>query len=335
MSGRVIVYGDLSKVSSVSGSSIGSVVVSWLDIARKYEDVVRVCCNVSVLVWVPYTCDLRFGVVDIWGCRRLFAFNNSGCINSEEIISSRLREVEDVVSRFENVNAIILDCIRFPSLFDCEGFFSCFCDKCVSKAREYSINLEEIRNVLRRFLKYVFYGFNAPRNVVECFSDWIFFKQECVRDVVDRFRELCRRYNVGLWAAIFPPSFSWLVGQNYDIFTRYVDEIHVMLYRKCSGAACLNKEYQMFLKTIMKVLNIDDVNVCKILVQNLTTIHSERSIEELENGIEVEVVLRELCKAKILSEKSIPILWYDEHEKEITNKIIETARLDNYALFIV
>ncbi len=334
MSCRVIIYGDLSKVSSVSGSYIDSVVVSWLDVAKKYEDVVKLCSNVSILVWVPYTSDLRFGVVDLWGSRRLFAFNNSGCINNDEIINSRLREVEDVVTRFENVNAIILDCIRFPSPFDCEGFFSCFCDRCLEKAREYSINLEEVRNILKRFLKYVFYGFNTSKDIIEYFSDWIFFKQECVRNVVEKFRDLCRRYNVGLWAAIFPPSFSWLVGQNYDMFSKYVDEIHVMLYRKCSGAACLNKEYQMFLKTLMKVLNIN-CEISKILVQNLTAIYSEKSIEELENGIEVEILLRELYKAKIFSEKSIPILWYDEHEKEITNKIIEETRLDNYALFIV
>ena len=81
------------------------------------------------VLWLPQTDRLELGIIDAWGERRLFAFNNSGCLLNPALL-------EDSLARFESAvydtmcDAVILDAVRYPSPHDGRLFYSCFCEHC-------------------------------------------------------------------------------------------------------------------------------------------------------------------------------------------------------------
>ena len=70
------------------------------------------------------------------------------------------------------------------------------------------------------------------------------FRARSIGDALQGFVEEAEEYGVELWAAIFPPSISWMVGQNYSILKEYLKDIQVMLYHRGDGAEYLHDRFQ-------------------------------------------------------------------------------------------
>ena len=271
------------------------------------------------VIWVPETKDPKLGVVDIWGNQKLFSFNNSGCPANPTVQENAIKRLENVISSTES-NAVILDALRFPSPYDGKTFFSCFCTYCQKHMKNLGIDPDELKNLLIDTLKNLHkYPHISPKDL-QALTSLIHIKQIIIEDFIKKIYETAKSLNVSLWAAVFPPSLAWLLGQNYTLLSKYVDEFHIMLYHKCSGAACLNKEITCLTKTLQEVTQESLENV-QYAVYRLTDILTSRSLEELETlGIEPNIIVNEAKNAiHLLGEKAIPTFWYDPqlHEKFI------------------
>jgi len=140
------------------------------------------------------------------------------------------------------------------------------------------------------------------------------FRTRSIGDALQGFVEEAEEYGVELWAAIFPPSISWMVGQNYSILKEYLKDIQVMLYHRGDGAACLNAE----LGSLLRLLG--DGAEARRALKSLTGI--DVGLQNLESGIEFETIVEEAWRCwDVLSEDSVPIIWgleqYEENERRI------------------
>jgi len=128
---------------------------------------------------------------------------------------------------------------------------------------------------------------------------------------------------INLIAAVFPYPLSKYLGQDPEILRKYLREIHVMLYHKCPGAACLNKEIYTLIHILSSIgfsadqalemakyltgidLDVDEVNI--LLGQGLKTYWIEKLIDQ---------------NARIYREKFVPIIWLDNETKGVARNII-------------
>ncbi|RLI44527.1 hypothetical protein DRO69_07190 [Candidatus Bathyarchaeota archaeon] len=287
------------------------------------------------VIWVPEAKDPKLGVVDIWGNQRLFAFNNSGCPANPIVQEKAIKQLENTISSTES-DAAILDALRFPSPYNMKTFFSCFCTHCQKHMKNMGINPDELRNLLIKTTKNLNkYPYISPEDL-KALTSFIYARQIIIEDFTKKIHETAKNLNISLWAAVFPPSLAWLVGQNYTILSKYVDEFHIMLYHKCNGAACLNKEIACLTKTLQEVTQRSLENV-QYAVYRLTGILTSRSLEELETiGIKPNIIVNEAKNAiHLLGEKAIPTFWYDPqlHEKYISQ--LSEIKLDKIVFFFV
>jgi len=270
------------------------------------------------VVWVPEAQNLSQGVVNVFGERRLFAFSNSGCISNLGIRDKLLSTIEDVATKLE-VDSVILDAIRFPSPHDGLTLFSCFCNYCQKVMKDLGIDPEKLKLGLRKLIRSLHRYPYVELNSLESLYTWIRVRQHIVRELLKLIREKSNNYGLKLWAAIFPPSLAWLVGQNYTFMKDLLDEVHVMLYHRCGGAACLNHEVYSLAKLISRDLR--DPNTLRVL-RMLTGLDIE-DLEHLEyEGLGSEVLVREFINAKnILGGKAVPVFQLSKEGLEMTRKL--------------
>jgi len=287
------------------------------------------------VIWVPETKNPKLGVVDIWGNQKLFAFNNSGCPANPKIQENTIKRIENAISSTES-NTVILDALRFPSPYDMKTFFSCFCTHCQKHMKNLGIEPNNLKNSLIETLKdFHKYPYISPKGF-QALTSLIYIRQIVIEDFLKKIYETAKSLNVSLWAAVFPPSLAWLLGQNYTVLSKYVDEFHIMLYHKCNGAACLNKEITCLTKTLQKITQGPLENV-QYAIYRLTSILTSRSLKELETfGIEPNITINDAKNAiHLLGEKAIPTFWYDPqtHEKLIDQ--LSEIKPNKIAFFLV
>ncbi len=136
---------------------------------------------------------------------------------------------------------------------------------------------------------------------------------------------------IELIAAVFPYPVSKYVGQGPKILKRYLSEIHVMLYHKCFGAACLNAEIKGLVNAL-KELGLKDDHALDVIREIFGIGIEIEEIESLNRGISLEHlnVLIDLSK-KIYGIYFVPLLWLDETMIHKVDRYIEGFR--NFDLF--
>ena len=279
-------------------------------------------------VWIFENNDLGNGVVNIFGKRGLYAFGNTGCPSNPRVLDNALKRIENVFSDLE-VPAVILDGVRFPSPRDMEFFFSCFCGYCVEKMKEKGINpedlLEKLKALFGRPERFNINYFKELLSKLGQFRCWI------IEENVALLYDTAKAYGGSLWAAVFPPSISFYVGQDYSSLKSYIGEFQVMLYSKCKGPACLNSEISSLARTLYKLLrgSFSESGIFNLLEDFLGMPISRYTCEELDTrGIDFAVLIHELEKAqRVLGEKVVPIIMPWELSKEEIERMKNKGRI--------
>ena len=267
------------------------------------------------VIWVPETKDPGEAVVDAWGRRRLFAFNNSGCITHPNI-RKRAREKIVQAATVLEAPAVILDALRFPSPHDGEALFTCFCPHCTRSVEKHGVDTNNLKTNIARLARalpqYPYLG----DTLLGIFATWVEERQQLVVEALEELRDEARDHGLGLWAALFPPSLAWLVGQNYALLEPLLDEIHVMLYHRCGGAACLNHE----LYSLVRLLEREGATT---VLRRLTGLDLGNP-EHLEHqGLPPGVLLGEAETARtLLGDKAVPILQLDPQGLETAKRLV-------------
>jgi len=305
------VYGDISKVRETGFNPD----IIYVDIDKIHSFNPRVI----PIVWIPRAINIDEYVVDIYGNRRLFAFNNSGCIANPMIIERNVKAIDRMASL--GYKEILLDAVRLPSPIDKLLFLTtCFC--------RYSIELYPMLITLREKIKEILHDIDLDE-LIKVLEDLANARALHVKNILSILYDEASRLDIDLSAAVFPYPFSRYMGQEPKILNRYLKKVHVMLYHKCSGAACLNTEFKSLLDTLISLgLEYSDLNE---FIRSITGVDIDiEDIEDLDRGLSVEYI-EEFMKLNrdIYGDKFIPILWLDNMIKSrLEGYISEYRNLD-------
>lgn len=169
---------------------------------------------------------------------------HSGCPNDEALAGARLNAALERACRTPGVRGVWVDGARFASFASAEGtegFFSCFCPRCIRKMEALGIDAERVRSAALRL--------SAERRISDeaAIADWFRFRAACVAEFMTRFAErvhaLPGRPLAG--AFVFAPSLAGFVGQTARACAA-LDAVSPMLYRAYpheDGPACLGHEW--------------------------------------------------------------------------------------------
>ena len=287
-------FGNIEKLRKLGFEP--DVVYVGLERIQKYEE------NVVPLLWVPKAESLAEGVVDVYENRYLFAFNNSGCIANPNIISRALKAIESVYEL--GYDKIMLDALRLPSPIDGTYFLNtCFCEHSINLCPELKKLEGKIKDVLKS---------PSANSIIEILDELAEVRAAHVENLLAKIYDRAKDLGIKLIAAVFPYPVSKYVGQDPKILRKYFNEVHVMLYHNCSGAACLNAEIKGLVNTLSD-LGLKKDDVLRVIEAIFGLDLKMEEIDSLDEGISLEHldVLIDLSE-KIYDNSFVPILWLDE-----------------------
>jgi len=164
------------------------------------------------VIWVPKANDVKQGVVNAWNETALFAFNNSGCIMNPQLIQNTIQTIEKAIIE-TGAEAIIIDALRYPSPHDQKWLFTCFCKHCQQHMKTLGINSKELAEKIRQATKNLHQYPHLKPEQYHALQTLTYIKQKAVETALIQIKEHTQKLGTELWAAIFPPSIAWLVGE--------------------------------------------------------------------------------------------------------------------------
>ena len=144
-------------------------------------------------------------------------------------------------------DTFLIDRIRFPDWAGKEvnpaGLFTCFCPHCQQAMNAQDLAPEVVKDELDKIAAALAEGnFAYP---VEAFRDnpviarWVAFRQQSVTGLVERILKNAKE-NIGdihFWLDLWPPAYSWILGQDYRELTRLSGTLKHFPYHKLGGGA--------------------------------------------------------------------------------------------------
>jgi hypothetical protein len=304
------VFGDPSRLGEEPDRRYRS--IEWLE---GFEE------RVVPFLWVPRT-GIRGSVVDVYGRRRLFAFNNSGCILSPGV-RNRVRQALLKAERL-GYDSLMLDAVRLPSPIDRLLFIStCFCNHSLSAFPELGYTATLVRRAL--------YKPDADA-FLEALEELAHTRIRHVEALLGEASELAEKLGISLSAAVFPYLLSRYVGQDPGILSKYLDEVHVMLYHRCGGAACLNAELEAYAE-LLTSLGLCAEEIVEIVSRTTGLRLEVEETRSIGGGVRLELVesLADANKS-LYGWRFTPVFWLDD---EILGRIeVYKVRYKNLDLFI-
>ena len=265
----------------------------------------------------------RNRVVDADGSEQTW-FLESGCPNSPELRGYDLERASQIAD-LGLFDSLMLDGIRFPSPgAGLNPFLTCFCRHCSKKASEKGLDLNEIREWLREFRDRLSDVMRSPivlpqamgplDGVQFClekkpFWEWLRFRSDCISEHVSELHRAVEG-KLRLYAALFPPPLSALVGQDYLFLTRELDTVFPMTYTCYEGVACTNEEISVIPLQLAKGVETDQELLCKRIfgVLGFPTETAPRSLMAMKKYVSGRAIGLEVARAVSLAHGNAPIV---------------------------
>lgn len=238
---------------------------------------------------------------------------SSGCPNDAELTEARLDAALEKVARMPHVRGLMVDGARFASFASGEGtdgFFSCFCPRCVRRMADAGFDPERIRRAVLSLKQ------SAQISDPEAIADWFRFREICVSGYFERFAQkvhaLPGRRQAG--AFVFAPSLAGFVGQT-PAACAPLDFVSPMLYRAYphpDGPACLDHEWAEALRlfgpeTLRSLSELSGGSAALIPQANADQL-LEQGLPPARIGAEVSLAREQLGRAMPL----LPIVQIDD-----------------------
>lgn len=144
-------------------------------------------------------------------------------------------------------STFMIDRIRYPDWsgekVNPKTLFTCFCSRCKKKMNEKGMDVQllinsfmQVRDFLRdkKFLDAVMLLKKSQH-----IQQWYLFRQDSITTMIKGLVKTVRRTDdtIHFWLDLWPPSYSWLLGQNYGQLTEYVPLLKHFPYHKLGGGA--------------------------------------------------------------------------------------------------
>lgn len=244
------------------------------------KEATRYIEGATPVVWAPEAPTPEAAVVTFDGRRGLFAFNNSGCPRHPQVRTHLKARLERL--RRMGYRRIVLDELNYPTPHDGHLFFSCSCPHCTAEepALARRPNPEEMAQARRRLI------------------------EKTLAEVAQEDME----------AVLHPPTIAHYAGQDIATFLKYVDRVQVMLYHRCPGPGCLNRELAM----LKRLTGIDPYGIDPDQVE--------------KEGVPLHVLEEEARKVARYGDRVVPILWADEKLPEAL-EAVKNAGFDEVIIF--
>jgi len=283
--------------------------------------------GMRVLAWILSLQDAvltdkyrEYSMVDVYG-EKVFGWL---CPSYHEVRRYVESLIKDMVSNY-SIDGIFFDRFRFPEwahfgtarteygkTFD--PVFTCFCKECLRRAKRKGINLSKTRKMIKRLADSV-KGNQIPHlisrysnyrkgslDLVKIFidmpelSEWMNHRQDIITDFVKEAYSSVKDINPKLEFSLdlWPPSYSWLLGQNYKKLKKYCDSLKYFAYHKMGGGEDMKAVFQE-----LKNLNPDlEITPFLDLFYRFFGFSGPNSLDELnERGFTVDFILGETLKA--------------------------------------
>jgi hypothetical protein len=177
------------------------------------------------------------------------------CPSRPETVAYVRALIRDFAHR-SGCRSIFIDRMRFPEWGPAGpiGFFSCFCDSCLARAKSEGFDIEAARRALLELVDALEHdpegaaeraaatfasGAATLRSTVAHgeIADWLRFRHRIVEDLVREARDEASSHEVELWLDIWPPSYGWLFGQDLGRLAEYGSWVKPFTYHRWGGGA--------------------------------------------------------------------------------------------------
>jgi hypothetical protein len=146
-----------------------------------------------------------------------------------------------------NVSACLIDRIRYPDwageAVSPRGLCTCFCPHCAETMKAAGLDPDAVRMCLRELAARAKNGdFDHVTEALRhnpLLTAWQVFRQKSVTRLVQRLQSSMRDRGdaLDLWLDLWPPAYSWLLGQDYASLTRIGRVLKHFPYHKLGGGA--------------------------------------------------------------------------------------------------
>ncbi|MEM2122515.1 MAG: hypothetical protein QXE79_02650 [Candidatus Bathyarchaeia archaeon] len=324
------------------------------DSAKEYD--MRVLAWILALQDAPLTSKYeKYCMVDVYG-DKVYGWL---CPSRPEVRKYVYSLIEDIATNY-CIDGIFFDRFRFPEwappgrhhmdpekIFD--PIFTCFCRECRKRAEREKINLPKTRKIMQRIAqlvkenripalisKFQIYK-KGCLDLTKIFvdipeiSEWINHRQEIITEFVEEAEATVKNVNPKLEFSLdlWPPSYSWLLGQNYRKLKNHCDSLKYFVYHKMGGGEDL--------KTILselKKLNPDlETSAFLAIFYRFFGFSGPDTLEELsERGLTVDFIPEETLKALDETRKEVKIYpgiqIFDVDSREITEAVDKAFEAD-------
>ncbi len=300
---REVKYEDLkNKLEKILNViKIDGLIIGWYDDENFYSVLKKFleAHKVKLYFWWPIFSELSYfkkfsEVIDYKG-NEIEKFSFQEGENFEFYCPNDLENMKNIKEIFDNkiskydVDGIFLDKIRYPAFSNGkDSVFSCFCENCIEKMKEYGIDTEELK-------KYISKSFEKKdsnpleieeyKNFKYKFKDknldnYFKFKNEVIYHRVKEITDYIKEKGLEVGFDIYAPNISYLFGQDINKLSETADFIKPMYYRKTFAPAGIPFELQNY-ETLYSL------EAKKYLLQLIGE-------EELEDNISKGQMLKEL-----------------------------------------
>jgi len=141
----------------------------------------------------------------------------------------------------------LLDRIRYPDWAGERvhpgGIFSCFCRSCCHRMANDGLNPDHLRAAMEQITVWLqeskYEQAVTHLQSSKLMQAWIRFKQANVTRLIERLVANVRNRHPSIvcWLDLWPPSYAWLLGQDYTQLTRHSPALKHFPYHKLGGGA--------------------------------------------------------------------------------------------------
>ncbi len=180
------------------------------------------------------------------------------CPNGPDVIELWKTTFSAIKAQY-GYSTFLIDRIRYPDWagksVSPRGLFTCFCPRCRSEMTRIGIDVDAVRARLETLATQLHAGhYDATVDTLlndELLQRWVEFRQHSVSRFVQRLLSEIGGMDAGnteLWLDLWPPAYSWILGQDYQALTRSSKALKHFPYHKLGGGADVQGLIEYFAK---------------------------------------------------------------------------------------
>lgn len=270
----------------------------------------------------------RNGVVDY----RDRLVNKWLCPNGIDVIPMWVQVFKGLRDKY-GYEYYMVDRIRYPDWagesVDPSNLLSCFCEQCCSKMKAEGINVDELKGEIHllasAFKNRKYHSVIDALEKGKWFNAWINFRQKSVSEFIEKLAELLPW--IRFWLDLWPPSYAWFLGQDYNRLTKSFNVLKHFPYHKLGGGADVQGFIEYFAQN-----EKEQEELFQVFLTFFNLKYPISYTEFKQDGYPLAFINNENVLVKQLSQPDTLIysgiqMW-NTNEKELTEAIFQARKSD-------